>query len=64
MAKPETKTVTRTIAVPKTKRVKQQTPTQTTPKDTEPTNCTPILQRVWLYCWDAKGALAEGRKKP
>jgi len=19
------------------------------------------LQRVWLYCWDVKGALAEGR---
>ena len=33
MVKPETKTVTRTIAVPKTKIVKQQTPPQTTPKD-------------------------------
>ena len=42
MAKPETKTVTRTIAVPKTKIVKQQTPPQTIPKDTEPTDFTPI----------------------
>ena len=38
MAKPETKTVTRTIAVPKTKIVKQQT----TPKDTGRTDFTPI----------------------
>ena len=38
MVKPETKTVTRTIAVPKTKIVKQQTPPQTTPKDTERTD--------------------------
>ncbi|MDB9800608.1 hypothetical protein OAB99_00515 [bacterium] len=42
MAKPETKTVTRTIAVPKTKIVKQQTSPQTTPKDTERTDFTPI----------------------
>jgi DNA polymerase III gamma/tau subunit len=42
MAKPETKTVTRTVAVPKTKIVKQQTPLQTTPKDTERTDFTPI----------------------
>ena len=46
MAKPETKTVTRTVAVPKTKIVKQQTPPQTTPqttpKDTERTDFTPI----------------------
>ena len=42
MAKPETKTVTRTKAVPKTKIVKQQTPPQTTPKDTERTDFTPI----------------------
>ena len=42
MAKLETKTVTRTVAVPKTKIVKQQTPPQTTPKDTEPTDFTPI----------------------
>ena len=42
MVKPETKTVTRTIAVPKTKIVKQQTPPQTTPKDIERTDFTPI----------------------
>ena len=42
MAKPETKTVTRTVAVPKTKIVKQQTPQQTIPKDTEPTDFTPV----------------------
>ena len=42
MAKPETKTVTRTVAVPKTKIVKQQTPPQTTPKDIERTDFTPI----------------------
>ena len=46
MTKPETKTVTRTVAVPKTKIVKQQTlpqtTPQTTPKDTERTNLTPI----------------------
>ena len=42
MAKPETKTVTRTVAVPKTKIVKQQTPPQTIPKDTEPTGFTPV----------------------
>ena len=42
MAKPETKTVTRTVAVPKTKIVKQQTPPQTIPKDTERTDFTPI----------------------
>ena len=42
IAKPETKTVTRTITVPKTKIVKQQTPPQTTPKDTERTDFTPI----------------------
>ena len=41
MTKPETKTVTRTVAVPKTKIVKQE-PQQTTPKDTEPTDFTPI----------------------
>ena len=43
MAKPETKTVTRTVAVPKTKIVKQEPQQQTTPKDTERTNFTPIL---------------------
>ena len=42
MAKPETKTVTRTLAVPKTKIVKQQTPPHTEPKDTERTDFTPI----------------------
>ena len=42
MAKPETKTVTRTTAVPKTKIVKQEPPQQTKPKDTEPTDFTPI----------------------
>ena len=42
MAKPETKTVTRTVAVPKTKIVKQQTPPQTTPKDTERKDFAPI----------------------
>ena len=42
ITKPETKTVTRKVAVPKTKIVKQQTPPQTTPKDTEPTDFTPI----------------------
>jgi hypothetical protein len=42
MAKPETKTVTRTVAVPKTKIVSQQPQQQTTPKDTERTDFTPI----------------------
>jgi hypothetical protein len=42
MVKPETKTVTRTVAVPKTKIVKQQTPPQTTPNDIERTDFTPI----------------------
>ena len=42
MAKPETKTVTRSVAVPKTKVVKQEPQQQTTPKDTEPTDFTPI----------------------
>ena len=45
MAKPEAKTVTRAVAVPKTKIVKQQTPPQTTPKDTERTDFTPIRQQ-------------------
>ena len=48
MAKPETKTVTRTIAVPKTKIVKQQTSPQTTPKDTERTDFTPIRPQAPL----------------
>ena len=42
VAKPETKTVTRTIAIPKTKIVKQQPQQQATLKDTEPTDFTPI----------------------
>ena len=42
MAKPETKTVTRTMAVPKTKIVKQQPQQQTTPNNAEPTDFTPI----------------------
>jgi len=42
MAKPETKTVTRTVAVPKTKIVTQQPQQKTTPKDIERTDFTPI----------------------
>ena len=45
MEKPETKTVTRTVAVPKTKIVKQPQPQpqqNTLPKDTERTDLTPI----------------------
>ena len=42
MAKPEIKTVTRTVAVPKTKIVKQEPQQQTTPKDTERRDFTPI----------------------
>ena len=42
MAKPETKTVTRTVAAPKTKIVKQQPQQQAAPKDTEQTDFTPI----------------------
>jgi len=42
MAKPETKTVTRKVAVPKTKVVTQQPQQQTTSKDTERTDFTPI----------------------
>jgi hypothetical protein len=38
----ETKTVTRTVAVPKTKIVKQEPQQQTMPKNTEPTDFTPI----------------------
>ena len=48
MAKPETKTVTRTVAVPKTKVVKQEPQQQTTPKDTEPTDFTPIRPQPLL----------------
>ena len=42
MSKPDTKTVTRTVAVPKTNIVKQEPQRQTTPKDTERTDLTPI----------------------
>jgi hypothetical protein len=42
MTKPEKKTVTRTVAVSKTKIVKQEPQQQTTPKDTERTDFTPI----------------------
>jgi hypothetical protein len=42
MVKPETKTVTRTITVPKTKIVKQEPQQQATPKDTERADFTPI----------------------
>ena len=42
MAKPDTKTVTRTVAVPKTKIVKQEPQQKTTPTDAEPTDFTPI----------------------
>ena len=42
ITKPETMTVTRTVAVPKTKIVKQQTPPQTIPKDIERTDFAPI----------------------
>ena len=42
IAKPETKTVTRTIAVPKTKIVRQEPQQQKIPKDTKPTDFTPI----------------------
>ena len=42
MAKPEIKTVTRSLAVPKTKIVKQEPQQQTAPKDIERTDFTPI----------------------
>ena len=45
MAKPETRTVTRTVAVPKTKIIKQQAPQQqqqATPKDSERQDLAPI----------------------
>ena len=42
MAKPETKTAIRTVAVPKTKIVKQEPQQQTAPKDAERTDFTPI----------------------
>ena len=42
MTKPQTKTVTRTVAVPKTKIVKQEPQQQAVPKDTERTDFAPI----------------------
>ena len=42
MAKPETKTVTRAVAVPKTKIVTQQPQLQAKPKDAERKDFTPI----------------------
>ena len=42
MAKPQTKTVTRTAAVPKTKIIKQEPQQQATPKNTKRTDFTPI----------------------
>jgi hypothetical protein len=42
MAKPETKTVTRTVAVPKTKIITQKPQQQAAPKDTERKDFTPI----------------------
>ena len=42
ITKPETKTVTRTVAVPKTKIVKKEPQQPTAPKDTEPTDFAPI----------------------
>ena len=42
MAKPETKTVTRTVAVPKTKIITQKPQQQVAPKDTEQADFTPI----------------------
>ena len=43
MAKPETKTVTRTVAVPKTKIVKQEPQQKAAAKDIERADFTPIL---------------------
>jgi hypothetical protein len=48
MTKPETKTVTRTVAVPKTKVVTQQPQQRTTPKDTEQKDFTPIRPQPLL----------------
>ena len=42
MTRPDTKPVTRTVAVPKTKIVKQEPQQQSTPKDTERTDFTPV----------------------
>jgi hypothetical protein len=48
MAKPETKTVIRTLAVPKTKIVKQEPQQKATPKDAERTDFAPIRQQPSL----------------
>jgi len=48
MAKPEIKTVIHAVAVPKTKIVKQEPQQQTTPKDTERTDFTPIRPQPQL----------------
>ena len=42
MTRPKTKTVTRTVALPRTKTVQQEPQQQTIPKDTERTALTPI----------------------
>jgi primosomal protein N'' len=42
MTTPKTKTVTRTVAVPRTKTIQREPQQQTTPKDTERTDFTPI----------------------
>ena len=42
MTRPKTKTVTRTVAVPRVKTVQQEPQQQTTPKDTERTDFAPI----------------------
>jgi len=42
MTRPKTKTVTRTVAVPRTKAVQHEPQQQTTPKDTERTDFAPI----------------------
>ena len=48
MTNPDTKTDTRTIAVPKTKIIKQPTQQQTAPKDTEQTDFAPIRPQLPL----------------
>jgi hypothetical protein len=48
MAKPETKTVTRTITAPKTKIIKQEPQQQTAPKDTKRTDFKPIRPQAPL----------------
>ena len=51
MAEPETRTVTRTVAVPKTKIIKQPIPQQqqnATPKDTERADFSPIRPQPLL----------------